>query len=45
MYENMTDDQFFAEIARIYGDDWTFSELEPGTELYREYLQRTETGV
>ena len=42
---NMSDSEFFSEIEMIYGKDWTPADLDPESELYREYIQRISTGV
>ena len=42
MYENMTDDEFFALIEEKYGKDWTPQELDG--ELAEEYGRRIESG-
>lgn len=40
----MTDDEFFSEIERIYGEEWTPEDIKPNAELYAEYLKRVSTG-
>lgn len=42
---NMSDSEFFSEIEMKYGKDWTPSDLDPESELYREYIKRISTGV
>ncbi len=40
----MTDDEFFAEIEREYGEEWTPDDIKQNAELYTEYLDRVSTG-
>jgi hypothetical protein len=45
-YSSVSDDEFFAEIERIYGEEWTPKDIEENNpELYSEYLKRVSTGV
>ena len=44
MYEDMTDDEFFALIEREYGKDWTPEDLDPESELCEEYARRATQG-
>ena len=41
----MTDDELIAEIERIYGEGWTPKDLDPESELFKEYTKRVSTGV
>ncbi len=45
MYENMTDEEFFAEIEKQYGKDWTPQQFDPESEIAEEYAKRVSTGV
>lgn len=44
MYENMTDEELIAEIDKVYGDDWTPEQLDPESELTKEYTKRMTQG-
>ena len=44
-YEKMTDDEFFGEIERIYGENWMPDDLKNDAEIYAEYMKRISTGV
>ena len=40
----MTDEEFFEEIERQYGKDWTPQDLDPESEIAQEYAKRTSEG-
>ena len=44
-YSAMTDEEFFNEIDRMFGKDWTLDELRENVEIYQEFVKRTSTGV
>ena len=44
MYENMTDDEFFAEVEKLYGADWIPDDLPEGSEIAAEYARRVAQG-
>ena len=44
MYENMTDEEFFAEIEKIYGKEWTPKDIKDPV-IADEYARRVVTGV
>ena len=44
-YTKMTDDELLAEIERIYGKDWNPKDINPESELFREYVKRISTGI
>ena len=44
-YEAMTDEELFAEIERIYGKDWNPKNIDPESELFKEYVKRVSTGI
>ena len=44
-YSLMSDDEFFAEIERRYGEEWTPEDIKQDPEIYAEYIRRISTGV
>jgi hypothetical protein len=40
----MTDEELFAEIEKKYGKDWKPQDLDPESELTKEYAERISTG-
>lgn len=44
-YAKLTDEELDAEIERIYGEDWNPKDIDPGSELFKEYVKRISTGV
>ena len=45
LYEELTDDELFAEIERQYGKDWKPQDLDPESELCNEYAKRVVQGL
>ena len=44
-YSKMTDEEFFAEMEKLYGKDWDPKDLDPESEIFREYIKRISTGI
>ena len=44
MYEKMTDEEFFAEIEKLYGKEWKPDDLDPESEIGKEYIRRVTEG-
>ena len=44
MYEQMTDEEFFALIEELYGKDWKPEDLDPESPLCEEYIRRVTQG-
>ncbi|MBQ6480002.1 MAG: hypothetical protein IJI45_02680 [Anaerolineaceae bacterium] len=43
-YSKLTDEELFAEIEKTYGKEWTPKDLNPESELFKEYVKRISTG-
>ena len=43
-YTKLTDDELEEEIAKKFGEDWTFEMLETDEELCKEFTNRIATG-
>ena len=44
-YAKLTDEELYAEIERLYGTNWNPKDLDPGSELFKEYVKRISTGI
>lgn len=44
-YESMTDDELISLIEKEYGKDWTPKDIDPKSELFKEYTKRVSTGI
>ena len=44
-YSAMTEEELREEIAKQYGEDWNVYQLDPDSELAKEFEKRITTGV
>ena len=44
-YSAMTDEEFFIEVDKLFGEEHTVNDIMSNPEVYREFVKRTSTGT